>query len=325
MILRTLSISIGGRMRGVDVDEPGYATLGTAAERIARGLRGAPVFDRWAAGVVDRRAYAAKLDAMLASETAPFLSENERALSARLHWRPGDTVAQALDELVEAGVLESTEYDVDAFAAIRDSMSETWDHGGRRTFIFPEEAQLLFAIANVTRPRTIAFLGSYYGYWAAWALAGAAPWLERAVLLDIDPDVTALAAANLTRLGLATGVEVVAGDAIEHMAAEPPDTFDLVVLDAEGPRTGPDRRFLGKRIYGPIVEAAMPRLKAGGRLVAHNILLDRLVDHAYFGDLVARNTDELDEFLGRVRRCCDRRVHLRTTEGVGVYRKTTDT
>jgi predicted O-methyltransferase YrrM len=295
-------------------------TFGTASDRIRCGLAGVPEFDRWAAGLVDRTSYTMTLDAVLAQGATLPLTENECALSARLHWRAGDVVARALRDCVDAGVLPVTEYDVAGFATTGDLVTTRWDHADRKTFIFPEEAQLLYAVAAIAKPRRVAFLGSYYGYWAAWALAAAAPSLEYAVLLDVDPEVSALAATNLRALGLDANVEVLCRDAIEFMDGADGDAFDLMVLDAEGPKTGPDERMLGKRVYEPIAEAALPRLRPGGLLVAHNILLDHRVGHRYFRDLVAHNEIELGPFLDLLRPACTAFVHVETTEGVGIYR-----
>lgn len=297
------------------------SAFGTASDRIRHGLAGNPEFDRWASGLVDRETYAATLDAVLAWEPAFPLTENECALSARLHWRPGDVVAAALHDCVARGILPAAGYDVAAFADLRELVAAKWDHAGRKTFIFPEEAQLLYAVADIARPRTIACLGSYYGYWAVWAIAAASPALERVVLLDVDPDVTALAAANLRALALDARVEVLQRDAIAFMDEAEAGSYDLMVLDAEGPKTGPDERLLGKRIYEPIMATALPRLRPGGLVVTHNILLDHTVDHPYFRDHVAHNEVELGPFLDVITPACAAYVHVETTEGVGIYRK----
>lgn len=292
---------------------------GTAARRILDALAGTPAFDRWREGLVDRRAYTAALDGLLGCPARAGLTDNQVALSARMRWRPGEAVAEALDACVAAGLVPTSAYDTDRFCAERERIEGAWDHGGRTTFIFPEEAQLLFALADLVRPRRVAVLGSYYAYWAVWALAGSGPAMEHAVLLDVDPAVNALAAANLAALGFDGAVDVVTDDAVAYMARTD-ERFDLLVLDAEAPPDA-EPRLRGKAIYGPIAEAALPRLRPGGLLVVHNVLLDDLVAHPYFEGLVAHNRAELDEFLGRVAAACPRSVHVPTTEGVGVYRK----
>ncbi|MBW3668609.1 MAG: class I SAM-dependent methyltransferase [Actinobacteria bacterium] len=311
-----------------DVTDPGRAPGravaasppqgGPASARIETALAGHDLFDLWRRGAVDRAAYVAGLDAVLATPTPVPLTENQRALSARMHWRPDEVVADALATCLAARITPSADYDVAAYRAFAAEVERQWDHGGRTTFIFPEEAQLLFALAAVTRPRRVAVLGSYYAYWAVWALAGAGDSLEQAVLLDVDPEVNRLAVANLRKLGLETRTDVVTGDAVEYMQRTSRH-FDLFVLDAEGP---PDAapRLRGKAVYGPIIEAALPRLRPGGHLAVHNVLLDAMAPHRYFVELVEANRRELAEFLARTSTEC-RGVEIATTEGVGIYVK----
>ena len=76
-----------------------------------------------------------------------------------------------------------------------------YDHGPFRTYIYPEEARLLFAIADILRPKAAIFLGSYYGYWARAPLAVIARHGGRAVLVDPDPQAQAVARRNLKSAG----------------------------------------------------------------------------------------------------------------------------
>lgn len=297
---------------------PSVPAAGPVADRIVAGLAGIPAFDQWRSGALDRDAYARQLDRILALPESVPLNENQRALSARMYWDDGALVAATLRTCAERGLLPSADYDVDGYLRFRDRMHAEWDHGGRITFIFPEEARLLYAVASVVRPRRVAVLGSYYAYWAVWALAGAGDALESAVLLDVDPEANALAEANLTRLGLADRVTVLTADAVDHMRAST-EAFDMLVLDAEGPDTGPDPRRLGKAIYGPIAEAALPRLAPGGVLATHNVLLDDLVRHPYFEALAAKNRTTLAEFLAVASATCSKELVVPTTEGTSLH------
>ena len=297
----------------------GFRAPGPVASTIIEALTGFPPFDKWCTGIIDRVEYVAALDELLARSTSIPLTENQRALSARMHWQPDDLVDQTLTSCAAQALLTSYRYDIAAFRRFQEHMT-AWDHGGRSTFIFPEEAQLLYAVANITRPRRIVVLGSYYGYWAAWAIGGAEHSLESIVLIDVDPAVNALASSNLRHLGLNAKASVVTGDAAEYMRLST-DPVDLIVLDAEGPQVGSDPRLLRKAIYGPITETALPHLNKGGHLVVHNVLVDRLVAHPYFDALVARNKEELAEFLMRVGSMCHKSFHVPTTEGVGLYLK----
>jgi predicted O-methyltransferase YrrM len=294
------------------------AFSGTAAEKVVRALAHEPAFRDWRAGRIDRSAYLARLEGILACAAARGVTRSEAGLSGRMHWRPRSCVRGALARAVERGVLASAGYDAPSFDRLRARVSTAWDHEDRTTYIFPEEAELLFAVASVLRPRRVAVLGSYYAYWALWALAGAGAALERAILLDVDADVNRLAEVNLARLGLGPVSSVITDDAIAYMNGTDEDV-DLLVLEAEGPPTAADPRRCGKAIYGPMLEAALPRLRPGGVLVAHNVLLDDICEHPYVRSLVARSRRELGEFTALTSERFRASVQVATTEGTGIY------
>jgi predicted O-methyltransferase YrrM len=292
---------------------------GTIARHIVASLKECAPFKRWRSQVITRAEYSQELDAVLACRPSE-LSENSCALSARMHWNPRPFVDAVLTSCRTQGMITHRHPLAHrTLGQFSFEMDTQWDHATYSTYIFPEEAQLLYAIAQSRRPARIGVMGSYYGYWAAWAIAGAGSSLEEVVLLDIDPDANALAASNLRQMGLAHRAKVRTEDAVAYMHCDTGTKFDLIVLDAEGPTKGPDPRWLGKAIYGPMVEAAVPRLARGALLVAHNILLDRSVRHPYFDALVRQNERELNEFKQIIEASAHTVVRVPTTEGVGVY------
>jgi predicted O-methyltransferase YrrM len=293
---------------------------GLVTDEIIAAFDGYWPFCSWRKGALDRDAYAAQLDEVMAAPLALPLNANKRALSARLHWDPDQFVLDALRRCVDLGLLPSDRYDLEAFRRFEESMRSCWRHEGRSTFIFPEEAQFLYALAEILKPRRIIAAGSYYGYWAAWAIAGAGRALSEAVLLDIAPDVNAIAEANLHRVSLASRSKVVTTDAIGYLEGAA-DSIDLLVVDAEGPKQGVSPRLRDKAIYGPIAEAGLPKLSHRGLLVAHNILLDRVVEHDYFASLVNHNEAQLAEFIARTDAACPKHLRIPSTEGIGVYMK----
>ena len=296
------------------------AADGPTADRIVSALGGLETFEAWRTGVVGRQTYGAELDSVMRLPATIPLNENERALSSRLHWRPGEFVESALARLHAAGGIADTYYDWRRFNYWWDLIKSHWRHEGYKTFIFPEEAQLLYAISDIRNPRRVAVVGSYYGYWAAFLCAALADADSRVVLLDNNAAACELAESNLRRIGLSGGVEVVATDAMDYMDQGDPELFDLVVLDAEGPLTGGEARLRRKAIYGPMSEAIGRRLtQPHACLVAHNILLETDTRHQYLDDLCKQNNDELGEFLLRMEDMLPNRLHLPTTEGVGVY------
>ena len=81
------------------------------------------------------------------------LSEDQLNLSTRFPHDERGYVAEILADLHEAGVLDSVEYPNDEFEDLRRMVAECFVHDCRTTYIFPEEARLLFAVAHLIRPR----------------------------------------------------------------------------------------------------------------------------------------------------------------------------
>lgn len=223
-------------------------------------------------------------------------------------------VRAALARLARAGVLRSDACDERAADAAAASAA-SYDHGGLGTYIYPEEGRLLFALADLTRPAHAAFLGSYYGYWAAWAVPALAARGGRVTLVDPDPHACAVARRNFARYGDAVRVVTATGQDALAANAEP---LDLVVIDAELPRTHPDPALRGKGVYRALLAAALPHLAPGAHVVAHNVLLADASGDAGLAEVAARNAGELGPFLALAARELDGFVDLPSTEGVGV-------
>jgi len=194
-----------------------------------------------------------------------------------------------------------------------------YDHGGYRTFIYPEEGQLLGAIASAARPRRAAFLGSYYGYWASFAIPHIVNGGGRVVLVDPDPAVGAVARRNVVRLAHEHAVEVITSTG-EDYARRTDQVFDLVVIDAELPRDHPVPELRGKGVYRSLLEAILPRLSDDCLLVCHNILVSDWTGDPGFSAVIERNHEELGPFLALAAQHFDF-VEYGTTEGVGVGRR----
>jgi predicted O-methyltransferase YrrM len=225
-----------------------------------------------------------------------------------------------LIRLRSEGLLPRCDYDEERFAQFREHVTRAFNHGDHLTYIFPEESRLLYAVAEITAPTRTVFLGSYYGYWAIWALPAIAAAGGSAVLIDPDPEVLDLSAANVGRLGYADICTFVCEDGVVYLERERAN-YDFAVLDAEGPvAEGPaDRR--GKAIYGPLTAAVTPLLQPGGLLLAHNILLENLTDNGYFARRIASNIEQFVVFSRILARDYDLALALPTSEGVGVYRR----
>jgi len=292
---------------------------GPVYDRIDEALRDFPAYQRFRRGEMSRAEFTTWL-----AEDAPRpedigLDADQLNLSSRFPIDERAYVTAALEELVGAGLLPRAEYPDAEFDELRRAVAERFAHGGRSTYIFPEEARLLFALAHIVAPARAVFLGSYYGYWAVWAVPGIAAAGGTATLVDIDPEVSATARANLSALGMAGSVDVVVDDAIAY--ASNVSDVDLAVLDAEGPKEDAREELRDKAIYGPITAAVTPNLRPGGLLVAHNVLLENLSDNRYFAGRIDDNRRQFARFETHLREGYDARCLLSTTEGIGVYRR----
>jgi len=291
---------------------------GTVHRLVCDRLRRLPAFEQFRVGGLQRSSFQQVVEKLDHADWG--LTEDQLNLATRFPTDPARAVDAMLRSLVDGGAINTTAYPEDEFRAHALDVERRFAHGRNVTFIFPEEARLLFALAWIVRPQRTVFLGSYYGYWAIWAMPGIAAAGGRAVLIDLDPSVLELSRVNMERFGYADHCSFSCHDAAAHLQGSP-DLYDLAVLDAEGPpdEGPPERR--AKAIYGPLTEAVTPRLRPSGLLVAHNMLLDNLTDNAYFGRKIAANRRQFDRFFDHVAQAYDVQRTFATSEGVGVYRR----
>ncbi|MFM0351113.1 O-methyltransferase [Paraburkholderia sp. RL17-347-BIC-D] len=202
-------------------------------------------------------------------------------------------------------------------AQVAATINSNFDHGGFGTYIYPEEGRLLLAIALAARPTRTVFLGSYYGYWAAWALPALVACGGSAVLVDPDPVAAVVARRSLARLYPGAPIEVVCATGEQYLS-DGGGPFDLVVLDAELPRDHADPTRRGKGIYAHLLRAVLPHLAERSLLVCHNILFRDHSDCEFFDDVISRNHEELGAFRTLLSGEYDFFVELPTTEGIGI-------
>jgi predicted O-methyltransferase YrrM len=292
---------------------------GIVFDLIEDALRDVQHYLDFRASALSRDDYATWMSANGEALVGTLLNEDQRNLSTRFPADARQLVAGVLRDLLQAGIVESVTYPEQDFEGYWRRVTERADHGGRVTYIFPEEARLLYSLAHIIRPKKTVFLGSYYGYWALWAMPGIVAAGGTATLVDIDPAVMAIAERNFTTLGWAHATEFVVADAIDRAGAL--RDVDLCVLDAEGPKDAPDPDLRDKAIYYPIMRAATPAIRPGGVLVAHNMLLENLTANRYFEDRIDVNRRQFAKFLPHLEEFYDRRCVFPTSEGVGVYRR----
>ncbi|HEU0161703.1 MAG TPA: class I SAM-dependent methyltransferase [Rhizomicrobium sp.] len=122
-----------------------------------------------------------------------------------------------------------------------------------------ETGALLFMLARGARARTVVEFGTSFGI-STLHLAAA---LRdngggRLITTEFEPSKVARARANLAAAGLADLVEFREGDALQTLAADLPETIDLLLLDG------------AKALYREILGLVETRLRVGAFIVADN-------------------------------------------------------
>jgi len=135
------------------------------------------------------------------------------------------------------------------------------DRLDRYRILEPETAELLAVLVRATGARRLLELGTSIGYSTIWLADAAEAVGGTLVSVELDPERSATARANLERARLTADLRV--GDAGEALRAGGDESWDLIFLDAERPA------YAG---YWPDVL----RTLAPGGLVA----VDNVISHA---------------------------------------------
>src|SRR5919204_6027398 len=121
------------------------------------------------------------------------------------------------------------------YAASREHDAAQADRLARYRNVEPETAELLGVLIRATGARQILELGTSNGYSTIWLADAAVQTGGLVISVDIDPDRTELARANLAAAGLADRVELRTEDAQATLASAADEAWELVFLDAERP------------------------------------------------------------------------------------------
>jgi predicted O-methyltransferase YrrM len=128
--------------------------------------------------------------------------------------------------------------------------------------VSPSQGKFLYLLARVQGARSILELGALGGYSTIW-LGRALPDDGRLVTLEADPKYAEVAEANIARAGLAGGVELLVGPALDtlpRLAAEGRGPFDLIFIDAD------------KRSNPEYLAWALELSRRGSLIVADNVV-----------------------------------------------------
>lgn len=170
--------------------------------------------------------------------------------------------------------------------------------------IGPLEGALLRMLVYLVAPKRVLEIGLFTGY-SALTMAEALPNDGQIISCDVNPETTAIAQSFFARSPHGNKIRVRLGPALETLRSFTDERFEFVFLDAD------------KESYVDYYEQIIPRLSAGGVIVADNVLWSGRVlapenasDHA----LVAFN-----EHVQRDDRV--ENVMLTVRDGVTVIRK----
>ena len=123
----------------------------------------------------------------------------------------------------------------------------------------PLTAELLVVLIRASRARTILEIGTSNGYSTIWLADAAEATTGMLVSVDIDPDRTEMARANLARAGLAA--ELRTEDAAQTLRHASDGGLDFIFLDAE--------RSAYARYWPDLLRTLRPK---GGLLTIDNVL-----------------------------------------------------
>ncbi|MCL2159581.1 MAG: class I SAM-dependent methyltransferase [Oscillospiraceae bacterium] len=180
---------------------------------------------------------------------------------------PADTIVKYL---AENRIISKYEDMYEGFDEYRARIRKNYDHGEFITFIYPEDERLLYAVAKITQPKNVFVAGSYYGYFAIWAMKTVCENGGMATLSDINEKVCEVAKKNFEKLGYGDNTEVCCEDA-KALFMRRREPIDMLVLDATGRHDDPRPEYRGKRIYGAFLRDAKHLLKKGSAIVIHNM------------------------------------------------------
>lgn len=121
------------------------------------------------------------------------------------------------------------------------------------------EAAVLKLLLRVSGARRVLEIGMFTGY-SALSMAEALPTDGHIVSCDINPETTRIAREFFARTPHGAKIESRLGPALETLAALRGEPFDFAFIDAD------------KENYIAYYEAILPLLRAGGIIVADNVL-----------------------------------------------------
>lgn len=129
-----------------------------------------------------------------------------------------------------------------------------------------DTGRLLWILVRAMGATRILEIGTSNAFSTIWLADAARSTGGRVTTLELNPEKIALARTNLATAGLEGSVEIIEGRAVDALSSLP-GPFDVVFLDADRPS------------YLAYLELVVPKLRAGGMLIADNATSHELQDY----------------------------------------------
>jgi predicted O-methyltransferase YrrM len=158
--------------------------------------------------------------------------------------------------------------------------------------VSPPQGKLLHLLTRSLKARTILEIGTLGGYSTIW-MARALPEGGRLLTLEADAKHADVASANIARAGLSKVVEQRLGAALEtlpQLAAERPEPFDLIFIDAN------------KSTMAEYFDWALKLSKPGSMIIADNVIRDGKVIDVESKDADVQGVRRFNERVATERR-----------------------
>jgi predicted O-methyltransferase YrrM len=172
-------------------------------------------------------------------------------------------------------------------AALEQALRASAEAGLPAIAVSPPQGKLLHLLARSIVARSVLEIGTLGGYSTIW-LARAVGRDGRVVTLEADARYAEVATANIARAGCADVVDVRVGAALDTLAliaAEGPEPFDLVFIDADKANTPEYFAW------------ALPRTRSGGLIVADNVIRGGAIADLHSENPGAKAARRLHEML----------------------------
>ena len=141
-----------------------------------------------------------------------------------------------------------------------------------------ETGYLLYMLARSSRAQSVLEFGTSFGVSTIYLAAALRDnGGGRIITTEFEPSKAARARENLTEAGLIDLVEIREGDALETLAHDLPEAFDLVLLDG------------AKSLYADILHCVETRLRPGTLLLAD--------DARYCAEFVSRMRTDTNRYI----------------------------